>query len=98
MLRRKGYRAREEKCENLSHKPLPFIEKLVYPYWLEHYLLQPRGQLRLAPWQQLLSAYGAKFFHCRQVLYIESEHHITHYLDSELCCAYFLQFTHSLPK
>jgi hypothetical protein len=69
----KGYREEEEKCENFSHKQLPFIDKMLHFDWASHYLLQPRGQSCLATWQQHFTACEIEFFSCRHVRCLEGE-------------------------
>jgi hypothetical protein len=71
---RKVTEEEEKRCVKFfSVKQHPFIDFFKHSYWLKHYLLQPRGQSRLATWQQLWTAWETEFFNCRQVRCLESE-------------------------
>jgi hypothetical protein len=94
-----GYGGKEEKwCENFSQRTIPFIESFLHFDWLEHYLLQPRGQSRLAMWQQFLTAWETEIFNCCHVRCLEGERLKYSLLMNRTKVHIFWQFTHSIRK
>jgi hypothetical protein len=74
------------------------FEKFMLSIMVEHYLLQPCGQSRLATWQQLLTAWEIEFFNCRHFRRLEGQRLKYSLLMKRTKVRLFWQFTHSLRK